>query len=170
MDKKYFYDYLVKMSSIAKIGLVFSKDPYAIENYQQVQEATTKMLEEFTEIDFSRPNYFARDIYPTPNLSVRTIIFNENNEVLLVKEAVEGRYSLPGGWIDLYDSPASAAKRECLEEAGAEVDIVALGGILNRTPYKKPESVPEFVIFFKGVIKAPLHKNHQFETDDVNFF
>ena len=79
MDYKQIYDYIVKIQSIAKIGLVFSKDPYALTNYQQINDISLKMLEEFMEVKFDRPNYFKRDVYPTPNVSVRTVIFNSDN-------------------------------------------------------------------------------------------
>ena len=170
MDSKYFYDFLLKIQSIAKIGLVYSKDPYALTNYQEINDLSTKMLEEFVEVNFDRPNFFQRDIYPTPNISVRTLIFNEDKtEILLVREANTHEYSLPGGWADLYDSPSKAAKNECIQEAGAEVEIVRLVGLLDRTPFKKPTSIPEYVALFEGKI-TKMHAEHEYETDDVQFF
>ena len=87
MDYQEIYDYIVKIQSIAKIGLVFSKDPYALTNYQQINDISLQMLEKFMEVKLDRPNYFQRDIYPTPSISVRTIIFNEDKtKVLMVRE------------------------------------------------------------------------------------
>lgn len=170
MDSKYFYDFLIKVQSIAKIGLIYSKDPYALTNYQEINDLSTKMLEDFENVKFDRPNYFERDVYPTPNVSVRTIIFNEDRtEILMVREAVSQEYSLPGGWADLYDSPSTAAKNECLQEAGAEVEMVRLVGITDRTPFKRNASVPEYVVVFEGKI-TKMHKDHEYETDDVQFF
>ena len=171
MDSNYFYDFLIKIQSISKIGLKYSKDPYALTNYQEINDLSTKMLEEFMDVKFDRPNYFSRDIYPTPNISVRTVIFNEDKtKVLLVREAVLQEYSLPGGWADLYDSPSTAARNECLQEAGAEVEIVRLVGITDRTPYKKkPNPLPEYVIVFEGKI-TKMNDTHEYETDDVGFF
>ena len=154
MDSKHFYDFLLKVQSIAKIGLVYSKDPYAITNYQEINDLTTKYLEDFMNVKFDRPNYFERDIYPTPNVSVRTLIFNEDRtKILLVREASLHAYSLPGGWADLYDSPSRTAKNECLQEAGAEIEIVRLVGITDRTPFKQKTSIPEYVVIFEGKIK-----------------
>ncbi len=170
MDSKQIYDYIVKIQSIAKIGLVYSKDPYALTNYKEINDLSMKFLEEFMEVEFDRPNYFSRDIYPTPNVSVRTLIFsNDKKKILMVREASSGEYSLPGGWADLYDSPSQTAKNECLQEAGADIEIIRLVGITERTPYKKPNSVPEYVVIFEAKIKE-LHKEHEYETDDVNFF
>ena len=170
MESKQIYDFLLKIQSIAKIGLVYSKDPYAITNYKEINDLSSKFLEEFLEVKFDRPNYFQRDIYPTPNVSVRTVIFNEDKtKILLVREAALGEYSLPGGWADLYDSPSQVSKNECKQEAGADVEVVRLVGITDRTPFKKPASVPEYVVIFEAKI-IELHKEHEYETDDVGFF
>ncbi|MEG0034614.1 MAG: NUDIX hydrolase N-terminal domain-containing protein [Bacilli bacterium] len=169
MNEINFYDFLLKIESIAKIGLVFSKDKYAIENYKDIQTITTKALEKFQDINFDRPNYFSREIYPTPSVSCRAIVFNELGELLMVKEACDGGYSLPGGWCDLYDSPKEATKREVLEEAGMDVDVNELVALLNRTPLKGPASVPEYAMYFKCSIKENFHC-HDHEITDVLFF
>ena len=170
MDSKQIYDYILKIQSIAKIGLVHSKDPYALTNYEEINRLSMEFLENFMEVKFDRPNYFKRDIYPTPNISVRTIIFNKSRDkILLVKEANSHTYSMPGGWADLYDSPSDTAKNESRQEAGAEIDVVRLVGILNRTPFKSNVSIPEYVVVFEGVLKGELHE-HEYETEDVGWF
>lgn len=170
MDSKYIYDFILKVQSISKIGLIYSKDPYALTNYQELNDLSTKFLEDFLEVKFDRPNYFARDIYPTPNISVRTIIFNEDKtKVLMVREVALHTYSLPGGWADLYDSPSQTAKNECIQEAGAEIEIIRLVGLTSRTPFKAPTSIPEYVAIFEAKL-TKLNKEHEYETDDVGFF
>lgn len=170
MDSKQIYDYILKIQSIAKIGLIYSKDPYAITNYHEINDLSLKMLEEFLDVKFDRPNYFKRDVYPTPNVSVRTVIFDENRtRVLMVREAALGTYSLPGGWADLYDSPSQTAKNECSQEAGANIEIIRLVGVTNRTPFKEATSIPEYVIIFEAKLVGKLHE-HEYETDDVKFF
>ena len=170
MDSKQVYDFILKVQSISKIGLIYSKDPYALTNYKELNDLSTKFLEDFLEVKFDRPNYFQRDIYPTPNISVRTIIFNEDKtKVLMVREAALQAYSLPGGWADLYDSPSQTARNECRQEAGAEIEIVRLVGLTSRTPFKSPTSIPEFVAIFEAKL-TKLNKEHEYETDDVGFF
>ena len=170
MDIKSIYDYIIKIQSIAKIGLIYSKDPYAITNYHQINDLSLKMLEEYMEVSFDRPNYFARDIYPTPNVSVRTVIFNEDkSKVLMVREAKTGTYSLPGGWADLYDSPSETAKNECCQEAGADIEVIRLVGIISLTPQNSGVSLPEYVVVFLAKINGPLHE-HEYETDEVSYF
>ena len=42
-------------------------------------------------------------------------------------------------------------------------------GIADRTPFKKPTSIPEYVVIFEGKIKS-MSEEHEYETDDVGFF
>ncbi len=170
MDTKELYDYILKIQSIAKIGLVFSKDPYALTNYQQINDLTMEMLEKLMEIEFHRPNYFSRDIYPTPSVSVRAVIVNEDkSKILFVREANTGTYSFPGGWADLYDSAGQTAINESSQEAGADIELVRLVGVLNRTPFKSNVNAPEYLVVFEAKLKGQLHE-HEYETDDVEWF
>lgn len=164
-----YLDYILKIQAIAKVGLKYSQDSYAIKNYQEVEALSMAMLEDFIETKFERPNYFVRDVYPTPNVSVRTVIFNQHNQVLLVKEKSDHGYSLPGGWCDLYDSPKESAIRECEEEAGAKVEIIRLVGVTNRIPYLKKYETPSYVILFQARVLEPL-AGHDHEIEDVGYF
>ena len=170
VDSKAIYDYIIKIQAIAKIGLTYSKDPYAITNYQEINDLSKAFLEDFINVKLDRPNYFEKDVYPTPNISVRTIIFNkERDKILMVREVKTQNYSLPGGWAELYDSPSQTAINECFQEAGAVISSVRLVGVTNRTPFKNNTSVPEYVIIFEGMISGELH-DHEYETDDVGWF
>lgn len=170
MDSKQIYDYILKIQSIAKIGLVYSKDPYALTNYNEINELSKKMLEEFMEVKFDRPNYFTKEVYPTPNISVRTIILNKDRtKFIMVREVRTHTYSLPGGWADLYDSPSQTAINESRQEAGADIEVVRLVGLTDRTPFKNNTSVPEYVATFEARLKGELHE-HEYETDDVGWF
>ena len=170
-----FYNYLIKMLSIAKIGLVYSKDEYALSNYEQVEDLTMKTLENFEHLKFDRQNYFQRNIYPTPNISIRVAIFNKQGEILLVREVIDHGYSLPGGWCDLYDSPKEAIENECMQEAGVRVKNIRFLGLFNRTPFKQiigaqeRRTVPEYLLLVRADL-ASKFSEHEYETDDVKFF
>lgn len=170
MKYQEFYDFVVRVHTIAHIGKTFSTDPYALENYTELQKLSMEMLEKFMDVKFDRPDFFERNIYPTPNLSVRTMIVNEKDEILMVKESKSDTWSLPGGWCELYDSPSEAAFNEVSQEAGVDPKITRLIGILNRTPFKASGSVPEYVIIFEGTIDGSKFHEHTHETNDVRFF
>ncbi|MDD3384066.1 MAG: NUDIX hydrolase N-terminal domain-containing protein [Bacilli bacterium] len=163
------YEFIMKVQSISKIGMLFSKDPYAIENYEELQKLSKELIEHFGEYQLNRENFFARDIYPTPNISVRTIIFNEKNQLLLVKEKAFGTWSLPGGWCDLFATAQENAIREVKEEAGKEIIIDKILGITSREPYLDNKSLCEYTIVFEAKITKDLN-NFCHEISDVGFF
>ncbi|MCQ2815316.1 MAG: NUDIX hydrolase N-terminal domain-containing protein [Bacilli bacterium] len=170
MDTNEIYDYILRMQAIAKIGLTYSKDPYALTNYQEINDLSKEFLEKFMSIKLDRPNYFEKDIYPTPNISVRVMIFNEDkSKILMVREVNSGLYSLPGGWADVYDSPSQTAINESKQEAGIDIKINRLVGVCDRRPFKNPASFPDYVILFEAT-QVGEFKEHEYETDDVNYF
>lgn len=169
MENKQFYDFLIKIQSIAKTGLVYSKDPYALDNYHEISDLSKKMLENFEHVKFDRNNYFTKNVYPTPNISVRTVVFNKKGEVLMVREKVDGGYSIPGGWCDLYESASVTAKKEVLQEAGIKVKDLKLVGFFHQVPFKHNVSIPAFVVVFTAKMVCNT-KHHCYETTDVKFF
>lgn len=45
-------------------------------------------------------------------------VIDDGHRVVLIKELITGKYSLPGGLIDKGETPQQAAEREAWEEAG----------------------------------------------------
>lgn len=41
-------EFIKKVQSIAQIGLSFSTDPYAIDNYEELRKISIRMLKEYT--------------------------------------------------------------------------------------------------------------------------
>lgn len=169
MKYEEFYDFVVKVHSIAKIGMTYSTDPYALDNYNELNKISKEMLEKFMDVKFDKPSMFTKDVYPTPNISVRTVIV-KNNNILLVQEANSGLWSIPGGWADLYDSPKTSAFNEVKQECGVEPKITRLIGVIERTPHKSNQNVPEYVLIFEGEISCEDFSKHCYETLDVKFF
>jgi 8-oxo-dGTP diphosphatase len=65
-----------------------------------------------------------------PQLAVSAVIFREGKVLLLrrAKSPGNGFWSLPGGRVEFGESLHTALTREVEEEAGLEIDIVALAG------------------------------------------
>lgn len=157
MKRKDMVDYLLKVEEICKVGLKYSKDPYAVDNYATLQKLTSEFINEKEEVEMSRPNFFSRDVYPTPNVSVRTIIFDETRtRVLMVQEKDDGGWSFPGGWAEIGLDPSESAIKENREEAGVEVEIVRVVGVTNRCKNVTEPRTPEYIITFEGKIVRKL--------------
>lgn len=161
-------EYVIKMQSIAKIGKLFSTDLYALENYEMIEKLSREMLEKLNNEKLDRINYFERDIYPTPNIGVRVVIV-EDNKLLMVKEIKEQKYSLPGGWCDVFEGIKDNAKAEVLQEAGFEVEIGRLLAIFNHnSKLAFVKSISEYSVYVEAKIVAGQAKTSH-ETDEVKF-
>jgi 8-oxo-dGTP diphosphatase len=168
MDDK-LYQFIIKVAAISKIGLLFSKDPYAIENYNQLQDLSKELIEDLGKFKIVGSNYFSRDIYPTPNVSVRALVFNERKQLLLVKEASLGTWSLPGGWCDLFETPSEAIIKEVIQEAGIHIKVEKLLGISDRIKYKTNKKWSEYAVMFLATIIEDT-KVFGHEISEVGFF
>lgn len=84
-----------------------------------------------------------------PAVSVEAIIFNEQDDVLLIrrgKEPFMGMYAFPGGRMDQGESAEANAARELLEETGLVIDpknltLVGVYSAPNRDPRRHNISI-----------------------------
>lgn len=164
-----YLEYIIKMQSIAKIGLTFNNDPYALENYKLIEDLSKEMLEKYTDSNIEEDNYFIRNIYPTPNVSTRVLVIKDD-KILMVKEIKTQDYSLPGGWCDVFDNIKKNAVDEAKQESGFDIVVDKVLAIFNRQTYQKiKSSVSEYSIYFSAsIISGKASVSH--ETDDVDFF
>jgi ADP-ribose pyrophosphatase YjhB (NUDIX family) len=73
--------------------------------------------------------YFAED--PTElGLSVSALVYR-GREILLMRRSDNGFWSLPGGFVEIGESVAEAARREVLEETGWTVELGRLVGVYS---------------------------------------
>ena len=163
-------EFAVKVQQLAKIGLLYNKDPYALENYELLETVSREFLnEEMVKTPIVK-NMFERDIYPTPNISVRVIVLNEKQELLMVREKQDGGWSVPGGWCEIFTDLKENAIKEVKEEAGVAIALGRLLAFFRRERYKDyPTLVSEYVHYFIARYETgALQPNH--ETSDVRFF
>lgn len=100
-------------------------------------------------------------------LDTRAAIF-QDGKILLVKE--QGGWSLPGGWCDYNQTPASNTVKEAKEEAGLDVEPVKLIAIQDRNLHNFPQYAnPICKIFFLcRALGGSFQEN--IETTESGFF
>lgn len=158
MEKYDFTDYLLKVLEISQVGLKYSKDQYALDNYGALRDLTNDYLSHVDDIKKENLHVFKTDVYPTPNVSVRTIFLSEDKKkVFLVREASDGGWSFPGGWTEIGLTPASSAKKEVWEEAGSDCDILRMVGVMDRYSGIRTTGTPEYILVYEGRLKGPTH-------------
>jgi ADP-ribose pyrophosphatase YjhB (NUDIX family) len=115
-------EWVTEMQSIAQAGLTFCENQYDRDRYMKLRALTVDILHEYTGLTHEKiTNLFASENgYQTPKVDIRSAVFKDDR-ILMAKEKIDGRWSLPGGWADVNTSVSESALRECLEEAGAVV-------------------------------------------------
>ena len=114
-------EYAKILQSIAQSGLEYSKDRYDIERFEKIRNISIDILSHYTEMEHDKiKDLFASETgYQTPKIDVRAAVFRDDS-ILLVKEKLDGLWSLPGGW-RMSTSLRENIIEECMEEAGARV-------------------------------------------------
>jgi len=161
-----------QVQALAENGLHFSENDFDLDRYQILEEISLRMLSLVTglpseTIEISTPERFG---YRTPKVDVRAVVFNDQDEILMVKERVDSRWSLPGGWCDVGYTPTETAEKEAEEEAGIKVKVSRLLAVFD----KKLRDHPEDLFYSYKIFLECEAENYEIttgmETLDVGFF
>ena len=99
--------------------------------------------------------------YARPALTVDAVVFARDAaalKVLLIRRAKEpfkGRWALPGGFLDVGESPEHAVARELAEETGLKVETLTQLGAYG-DPLRDPREHVVSIAFF-GLTTAGAH-------------
>ena len=109
--------------------------------------------------------------YATPKVDVRGVVFR-GDRILLVHGTDDGRWTMPGGWADVGESPSEAVLKEIREESGYPAKAVRLLGVQNRDLRERaPWPFHAYKLFFLCELLADEPGPRVgVETQDVGFF
>jgi ADP-ribose pyrophosphatase YjhB (NUDIX family) len=162
-----------QLQSIAQSGLAFSPDPYDRQRYEQLRQLAATIASRHTSAPFERiDDLFGQDSgYATPRLEVRGAVFDREDRVLLVREVADAhRWTLPGGWVDVGDSPAEAIRREIREESGYDTRIIKLAAVWDRSRHPYPYGPFACVVLFFLAELVGGTTTSSLETSDSGWF
>ncbi len=160
-----------RLQAIAQAGLEFCHTGYDRDRYQQIRDISIEIIENYTAYEQEEIiGFFASDKgYPTPKVDVRAAIFKENN-ILMVKEKTDGKWSLPGGWADQHLSLSENIIKESKEEAGVNVEPVRIISVLERNRHNtQPIPFGCYKIFVLCNLKGGEFTENT-ETSDSGYF
>jgi ADP-ribose pyrophosphatase YjhB (NUDIX family) len=160
-----------KAQAIAQNGLAFSTDPFDRERYTQLTELVSALLTAQLQLppEAVRALWEGEHGYATPKVDVRGGVFS-GGSVLLVRERSDGRWTLPGGWVDVNDAPSEAVAREILEESGYRARAVKLAALVDKNRHPHPPGIHHiYKLFFVCELLGGSAATSE-ETDAVDFF
>ena len=161
-----------RIKSLSDTGLIYAQNEYEKERFAELRSISLKLLgivsnEPFLVLtDFFMPD---KD-YPTPKVDIRGLALNKAKEILLVKEKLDGKWSLPGGCGDIGFSPSEVIKKEILEETGLNSRVLRLLAIYDKKCHPHP---PQPFYVYKLVFLCeilPGKFNASFDIEEARYF
>lgn len=174
--------WIQQLRSIAQTGLAFDPKTYDRERYELLLELAAKMaatLNGSLSLDSALADAFAQrwraDVQPgvpgyvTPKVGVGALVFNDKDEILLIKRP-EGGWLFPTGWADVGYAPAEVAIKEVSEETGLDVTPVHIVGIYDSSRWRDDLNPHFYSIVFECRLDGGTLRRHPVETLDAGFF
>lgn len=165
-------DEVKRLKALADMGLLYCNNEFDRERYEELREMSFRLLQGLSghplqELKASFP--LVAD-YPTAKVDIRGLVLSAEGKVLLVKESVDGKWALPGGWADVGHSPKETVVKEFREETGLEVIPKALVAVFDKRLHPHPPQ-PHYVykmVFYCEAVSFELSKG--FDILDVQYF
>ncbi|GER86113.1 ADP-ribose pyrophosphatase [Dictyobacter vulcani] len=115
------------------LGLHFAENPYDRERYQRLQDTAIEMFafasgQAISEIEPLRTTLFA---HPAPYPCSDAAVIDTTGRILLIRRADNALWAMPGGALDVGETPAQGAVREVLEETGVSCEPITLVGVYD---------------------------------------
>jgi len=164
-------DWARRIQSISQSGLTFSKDVFDLERFEELRTISVEIMQEHSGMEMEKVReFFATEKgYQTPKMDVRGVVFHKE-KVLMVREKMDDRWALPGGFCDVGLSPAENIVKEVQEESGYKVVPTKLLALLDMNKHPHP---PQPFHYYKLFIKCEIiggDAKEGIETKDVSFF
>ena len=169
-------DWLVwgrEIQAVAQTGLAFTTDPYDRERYASLLRLAGRIMASRTGADIRRIQrlFEGETGYATPKVGVRGAVFDASGRILMVREVVdEHRWTLPGGWADVNQTPAQSVVREIFEESGYRARTLKLAAVWDRARQAQPATAFSVVRMFFICTLEGGEPRPSLETSEIGWF
>jgi ADP-ribose pyrophosphatase YjhB (NUDIX family) len=163
-------DWVRRLEAIARSGLTFADSPFDRERYEQVRRVAAEIASHPDDAASTEAVFAGLHGYATPLLICRAAVFDAGERILMVRERADGRWTLPGGWIDVGESPRSAVEREVREETGYRVEATKLAAVYDKLLHPHPPAPHHAYLMFFLCEGRGGEAATSVETSEVGWF
>jgi ADP-ribose pyrophosphatase YjhB (NUDIX family) len=169
--------------AIAQTGLAFHPQPYDQERYEALLELAGQMDATLNGSAALDPQlaaeltlYWREQIragvagYVTPKVGVGAIVFNQADELLLIRRRDSQHWLYPTGWLDVGLTPAETAVKEVREETGLTVRADKLLGVFDSSLRGYPLPFHMISVMITCQLLGGELRPHPVETMGAGFF
>jgi ADP-ribose pyrophosphatase YjhB (NUDIX family) len=122
-----------KLRDMAATGLKYAQNIYDHERYQAIQQIAIEMLALATERPLAELEPLRGSIFAhiSPLVAGTAAIIDDDGNILLMRRSDNRLWSMPGGILEVGETPAAGVVREVLEETGVRCAPIALVGVYD---------------------------------------
>lgn len=170
--------FVERVSAIARTGLAFKPDGYDSERYEELLKEASRVHAALAQADAAAAEAIrlrwrdsvisGYDGYVTTAVGVGAIVFNDRDEVLMMKRPT-GRWWYPTGFCDVGISPAENVAKEVREEIGLIVRPRSFIGIVDSLKVPAP-SRHIYSLLFKCEIEGGEIAPNPLEALEAGFY
>jgi ADP-ribose pyrophosphatase YjhB (NUDIX family) len=164
-----------KLRDISATSLLFPSNIYDRERSEKIQEIAMNMLAfatgtTITNLKPLQENFFSR---PTPLVSGDAAVIDSSGCILLIQRSDNKMWAMPGGFLEVGESPSIGVLREVLEETGVVCKARSLIGVFDSlySGSSHPLQIFQLVFLCEPIsnedIVTPSHKH---ETLKIKWF
>jgi ADP-ribose pyrophosphatase YjhB (NUDIX family) len=162
-----------KLRDIAAQGLQYAQNIYDHERYLAIQQMAIEMLTlaadlPAEQIEPLRTTIFARS---SPQAAAAGAVIDDQGRMLLQRRSDNRLWTIPGGILEVGETPAAGAVREVFEETGVRCEPVALVGIYDNRRWEASvaQHMYKFTFLCRSLqegnaVEAPSHALETLET------
>jgi ADP-ribose pyrophosphatase YjhB (NUDIX family) len=170
LENSKFLEWAREIQALAQTECHYARDEYQRDRCRRLMEIAAEMISDKTGVEFHAVSkaFTSQVGYATPKIDVRAAVF-KGEKLLLVRERLDGGWTMPGGWADVGDSPSKAAERETWEEAGFHVKAGKIVGVYDANRVNPLEIFHAFkIVFLCNILDGEARPSR--ETSEVAFF
>lgn len=166
-------DKIKRLMALAETGIVYAANDFELERCQEQRDICLELISQMSHksLDELHDFYMPPLQYPTPKVDVRAFVLNEKGQLLMARESMDGKWSIPGGWTDIGFSPKEVVEKEVFEETGLKVKTRRLMAVWDKKCHPHPPAayhIYKMVFWCEAEDYSTLNKG--FDILDVNFF
>nr|VFK47327.1 MAG: ADP-ribose pyrophosphatase YjhB, NUDIX family [Candidatus Kentron sp. TC] len=122
-----------KLRNISARGLCYAKNSHDRENYRVLRAIAMEIFALQTGQSVERMEKMHAPLFsrPTPLSCGEGAVIDDKGNMLLMQRPDSGLWILPGGLLEVGETPAEGVAREVLEETGVHCEIIGLVGLFN---------------------------------------
>ena len=122
-----------ELRDISSLGLMFSDDIHDKDRYKRIQDISIGMTSIVTNTQLEDLEPLRKPIFsrPTPLSASDGAIIDDSGKILLVQRGDNESWSMPGGALEVGETPSEGVIREILEETGFQCQVKKLIGVYD---------------------------------------